>query len=107
MTYPHLWSALAGASLIDVLRIASMIAWASVLIMLRKSVWRVLAGRPAFYDVLWSLLAGVALMVLSFSMRWYIAAESVSAYAGLYVYSILLAFLTVRAVRSYGANRHG
>jgi len=40
-------------------------------------------------------------------LRWYIAAESLTAYAGLYVYSILLAFLTVRAVRSYGASHHG
>ena len=103
MTHPHLWSALASAALIDVLRVSSIIAWASVLIMLRKSFWRVLAGRPAFYDVLWSLLAGVALMVLSFSMRWYIAAESLPAYAGLYIYSIMLAFLTVRAVRSSAA----
>ena len=82
---------------LDILRIASIVAWGSAFLACLPSIARVATGKPtaSHSDVLWTLIGAFAIMVLGFNGRALIAASSVIGYAGLYVFSVILAVATI------------
>jgi len=107
MTHPHLWSALASVSLIDILRVIGGIGWTYVLATNLGSLWRVFTGRSIEHDVLWARDALFAAMVLGFNIRWYVASTSEAFHLGLYVFSLIVAVQSIRAGRAYRGKRNG
>lgn len=94
-------SLLLGVGALDIIRRLSMITWAAVIYPVHKPLWRLAHGQPLFYDVLWSLFGGYALMVLLFAARAAFSPSSEIVYVGLYIFAIGLGVATIFVIRSY------
>lgn len=93
-------------SIIDLLRILGTIVWAAVLVAHAKPLWRVLVGRPLYYDPLRSIFAATALMVIGYHVHWLFSARSESIYVGLNLFSLILGVMTISVVRRYQGVRN-
>ena len=78
-------------TMIDWLRLVGVSAWICVLLAFAGSIRRVLAGRSAALDPIWSLLGAYGLLSIGYNARWYVAVGSGYFYSALHVFSILLA----------------
>ena len=92
-------------TLVDFLRAAALCGWLFVLALHAGSIWRVMTNRARYYDALWALVSAFGAHVVCFNLRWIVAADSVPTFAGLYVFSILLALATIGVSRRYQATR--
>ena len=87
------------------MRYGVVAAWAVVFALRSPSIWRVLRGRPLFYDPLWALLALIGSMIVGYQVRFWFAPGNLVALFGLQLFSIGLAFAKLRLSRTYEAAR--
>lgn len=95
------------ASTLLALHVAALLAWAFVFTALLPSLVRASGPRARYYDVLWSLLAGVAVMVFGHNLRWLLGIDTLAIRIGLHLFSVLLAAAVLVAAKIYQGAHHG
>ena len=97
----YLLGIVSGMALLDIVRRASMIGWAIALAAVVRPFWRVITGKPRFYDMLWSMWGSVAFLILMYGIRALYAPNSVDIYIGLHVLSAVVAIGSIVVIRGY------
>ncbi len=95
-------------TVIDWMRLASMLMWSAVFLLLFGSIRRMLTGKAETLDPIWSLLALFAATSILYQIRWYVAVSSLVFYFGLHALSIGLAariFWVAWSVRRHSNGR--
>ena len=90
-----------------IVRAVSLLAWVCAFVFISPAIFRVLAGRPRFYDMLEALIGGVAALIVGFNLRFFVGIETRLTGAGLHVFSIMLAASTLAIVQTYRGVRRG
>ena len=75
-------------TIIDWMRLAGVLTWGIVFLVLAGSIRRMLTGKAETLDPMWSIFALFAAIVILFHIRWYVAVSSVVFYSGLHAVSI-------------------
>ena len=94
-------------TLLDFLRVGSVLGWGGVVARGSPPTWRLLRGQSQPEDVLWSIVAAFGAMTIGYNLRAYFAAGSTVIYAGLHIYSIALSGLTIAVMGVYRDARRG
>lgn len=90
--------------MLDALRILSMIAWAGVAAFLAPSAWRALAGETRAADHFRAALFFVALLMIGFAMRWYLAPADRTLWTILYLMNCVAAVHVWRVARAHSGG---
>jgi hypothetical protein len=86
-------------------RALSLVLWMLVAALSAPSAWRSLGHGTSSNDGWRGLVFFVALVMILFIGRWFIARSNEDAYLPLQVFSALCALYAIRVVRSYGRGR--
>jgi hypothetical protein len=85
--------------MLDIARLASVLLWLIPAALLPGSAWRVLIGRPREPDPYKAACWFMALLILGFIGRWYVAPGDTGLWAALYALSAALAVYVILLVR--------
>lgn len=90
-----------GMAILDIARRVGMLVWAILVAKMVKPLWRVLRGRPRFYDMLWCTYGSVAFLILMYGVRAIYAPNSADVYLGLHVLSAVVAVSSLIVIHAY------
>jgi hypothetical protein len=91
--------------MLEAARLACLILWFVPAVMLPGSVWRSLVGKPQDHDHFKAAFFFMALLIIGFVGRWYIAPADEEIWTALYVLSATLAGYVILLVRPRGPAR--
>ena len=93
-------------SLAVTLRLAELSLWSAILVLHAPEAWRLLRGRPRYYDLLFSITGGTAIVFIAYSVRGLFGIGTATLTDGLHVAVILIGIATLRVIPAYARARH-